>query len=86
MPGSKHLRMGGDRVRRIKTLLFALDPYCAYCGTELNLYACVLEHVIPLSRGGLNSLSNIVLSCADCDESKGDASVRIGEDNLIWTT
>lgn len=30
------------------------------------------DHLIPRSRGGTNAFSNLVLSCARCNQSKGD--------------
>ena len=47
---------------------------CAYCGCKLG-YAKgdkhpTLDHVIPVSRGGKHSASNIVPSCLHCNCSK----------------
>ncbi len=41
---------------------------CAYCGTLCNLTA---DHKIPLSRGGTNSIDNILPACKSCNSSKG---------------
>lgn len=41
---------------------------CAYC---LSSGPLQVEHVIPLSRGGLHCASNIVPACAACNNSKG---------------
>jgi 5-methylcytosine-specific restriction endonuclease McrA len=32
---------------------------------------CHIDHVIPMSRGGSDDLSNLVLSCSTCNEAKG---------------
>ncbi len=42
---------------------------CAYCGDHTDLEP---DHVIPLSRGGLNSVSNLLPSCSPCNSSKHD--------------
>jgi 5-methylcytosine-specific restriction endonuclease McrA len=43
---------------------------CAYCDCALNgIYH--IDHVVPISRGGSNSIENIVLSCPQCNLSKG---------------
>jgi len=40
---------------------------CIYCGAKAEH----LEHVIPLSRGGLHSIGNLAPACAKCNLSKG---------------
>lgn len=41
---------------------------CAYCGDKNT---SVKDHVIPKSRGGSNSKSNLVWSCWRCNSKKG---------------
>ncbi|QPB09793.1 hypothetical protein CPT_Shady_032 [Streptomyces phage Shady] len=40
---------------------------CAYCGNRAEH----LDHVVPLSKGGTDTESNIVPACAPCNLSKG---------------
>jgi 5-methylcytosine-specific restriction endonuclease McrA len=40
---------------------------CAYCGSSGPL---VIEHRIPLSRGGSNDIGNILPACARCNDRK----------------
>ena len=42
-------------------------PYCEYCGVKENL---AVEHTIPLSRGGTNSIDNVTVACKSCNSSK----------------
>jgi 5-methylcytosine-specific restriction endonuclease McrA len=44
------------------------DGECSYCGKVTHDYE--LEHIIPLSAGGLNTLSNVTVACAQCNRSK----------------
>ena len=47
---------------------------CAYCGTSgvpLNI-----DHIQPRSKEGTNRVSNLTLSCRDCNESKGSEDVE----------
>src|SRR5215213_10448687 len=45
---------------------------CAYCGVPLPLEPVIhVDHKLPLSRGGSNDPSNLVLACAHCNLSKG---------------
>ncbi|MGM0521280.1 MAG: RNA-guided endonuclease IscB, partial [Pseudomonadota bacterium] len=48
---------------------------CAYCGaTETPLE---IEHVVPRSCGGSNRVSNLTLSCHDCNQAKDAMSLTV---------
>lgn len=47
---------------------------CNYCRKALTLDergAWDIDHVVPLSRGGLHELQNLVIACVRCNRSKG---------------
>lgn len=59
------------------TFLFARDGYrCQYCGRasyELRpRESLTRDHVIPISRGGLNVWTNVVTACSPCNTRKAD--------------
>jgi len=59
------------------TFLFARDRYrCQYCGRagiELRpREALTRDHVVPLSRGGLNVWDNVVTACSPCNTRKAN--------------
>jgi HNH endonuclease len=64
----------GERNRRaisqdVKIAVSARDGgRCRQCGSTHNLH---FDHVIPLSRGGSNSVANIQLLCGVCNRAKG---------------
>jgi 5-methylcytosine-specific restriction endonuclease McrA len=41
---------------------------CQYCGSTKNL---TLDHVLPRSRGGDSSWTNLLTACARCNHAKG---------------
>ncbi|MCY3023520.1 MAG: HNH endonuclease [Planctomycetota bacterium] len=45
---------------------------CQYCGRKRDRHELTLDHVIPRSRGGTSTWSNIVLACIKCNMRKGD--------------
>ena len=47
------------------------DGRCAYCFDALPEVGSHLDHVVPLSRGGLHSARNVVYACQACNLSKG---------------
>lgn len=48
---------------------------CAYCGVSLSRFGFAVDHVVPLSNGGLHVLENLVIACQPCNRAKGDLSL-----------
>ena len=48
---------------------------CTHCGKPLTLETMTVEHTIPISKGGSNSLTGLVALCKDCNEEKGSIIV-----------
>lgn len=47
------------------------DPHCHYCGAgDRERYGIGIDHVVPLSDGGVNRPENIVPCCHACNLSK----------------
>ena len=44
---------------------------CRYCGAKAPEAQLVVDHVIPVSLGGLDSADNLVTACRDCNAGKG---------------
>jgi len=61
---------GGEfiKVEEWEELLTSYERRCAYCGVEAMLIEA--DHRIPLSRGGRNSIENIVPACRRCNRRK----------------
>ncbi len=54
----------------LRSMVMQRDKYrCVYCGTTDGPFDC--DHVVPVSRGGENSLENLSCACASCNRSKG---------------
>jgi len=59
------------------TFLFARDRYrCQYCGRSAAdlkpREGLTRDHLVPLSRGGINDWSNVVTACASCNTRKAN--------------
>ncbi|EEV8378054.1 HNH endonuclease, partial [Escherichia coli] len=57
---------------------YLLEKYnysCVYCGAKNVPFE--KEHVIPRSRGGSNRISNLVLSCHDCNQKKDNLPIEV---------
>lgn len=44
---------------------------CFYCGGSIQEDAFIVEHMVPLCRGGSNEQTNLVAACDSCDVLKG---------------
>ncbi len=42
---------------------------CVYCGSEKNL---TIDHIIPRSRGGKNTWTNLITCCSSCNLKKAN--------------
>lgn len=50
---------------------------CCYCGIEQGQgRKFEVEHIIPVSRGGTNRISNLAWSCHDCNQEKGSMTAE----------
>lgn len=47
---------------------------CQYCGDQE--YPLTVDHVIPKSRGGKTSWTNVVVACKPCNMKKGSRTAR----------
>ena len=52
-----------------KNLYLRDNHLCQYCGTSGTL---TIDHVLPKSRGGVETWENLVTSCMRCNNRKGD--------------
>lgn len=60
---------GHVTAEELRTLWLHYEQRCAYCGASEEL---TLDHVMPISRGGSNSIDNCVPACWPCNSSKND--------------
>ena len=62
--------------------VLARDAYrCGYCDSR---FAGTVDHVLPQSRGGPNTWSNLVACCAPCNCVKGDRTPEEAGMRLLW--
>lgn len=73
---------GGKRVKRIKELsdgtvtaesilkIQVERLLCPYCGKGLNQSNTHMDHMNPISKGGLHSIKNLIMCCDTCNTTK----------------
>ena len=63
----KH-RLSKLKINRVR--IYKRDGFqCTYCGGKKNL---TLDHILPKSRGGMNTWTNLITCCSPCNRMKGD--------------
>ena len=54
--------------------IFKRDEFeCQYCDTKNNL---TLDHLVPRSKGGRSTWTNLVTACKPCNAKKGDYTLE----------
>lgn len=60
---------------RLRKVVFDRDNYtCTYCGNKSEKLEC--DHIIPISKGGLDDIENLTTSCLRCNRQKKDKTVE----------
>ena len=71
--GYQHGTLAGTEIREY--LLAKWGHQCAYCdATNVPLN---IDHVVPKARGGSDRVSNLVVACVSCNQTKDDQPVEV---------
>lgn len=66
----RYITYRGTGMRVNRQRIFKRDNYqCVYCGSHKDL---TIDHVLPRSRGGKNTWTNLVSCCSKCNLKKGN--------------
>ena len=55
-----------------KNVIWRDKNICQYCGGRFSFSDLTMDHIIPKSRGGDKTWTNIVAACKRCNNKKGD--------------
>jgi 5-methylcytosine-specific restriction endonuclease McrA len=55
---------------------------CAYCKKKVRRKNATIDHIVPRARGGTNAVTNKVVTCRACNESKGDLLLSEWVENI----
>ena len=57
--------------------VFLRDRFdCQYCGDSFPAHDLTFDHIVPRSRGGQTTWTNVVTACSDCNLRKGNKMPR----------
>ena len=80
-PENRRKHNAARRARRRRAWVEMVEPVdvlaktngvCMYCDSPISIETMHMDHDIPLSRGGLHELSNVVPACSTCNLRKGN--------------
>ncbi len=54
-----------------KNIYLRDNSTCQYCGKKPPREELTIDHIIPRSRGGESTWSNVIIACSDCNAKKG---------------
>jgi len=64
------LKADGTLTPAVVARLFATAKTCPYCRRALHARQKTLDHVVPVSRGGIHSITNVLVCCRSCNMRK----------------
>jgi len=68
--------------KKLRFEVFKRDSFtCQYCGKSAPDVILHADHIHPKSKGGLDDITNLVTSCADCNLGKG--ARELSDDSVI---
>lgn len=78
-PKKKRKRLKGFSRWALEKHMQSQKDACYYCAVEMVLYdpyaRPTLDHIVPLSRGGKDTLSNTCAACFVCNVAKSNLDV-----------
>lgn len=82
-------RGAGKRNNRVPTLsnreLFARDRWtCGYCGKVFHESKLTRDHIMPVSRGGLDVWTNVITACEHDNHKKDDKTLQEAGMELLF--
>ena len=66
-----------------KNVVWRDKNICQYCGRKFSFCDLTMDHVIPKSKGGQKTWTNIVASCKKCNNHKADRTPKEAQMPLI---
>lgn len=77
--GLKPTKRKKKSTRQMRRKMLAKQPGCYWCGQVLTLDTSTIDHIIPLSKGGLDCSNNRKLACFDCNQRRGNTMPELNK-------
>ena len=53
-----------------------MEGHCAYCGSEISLQTMQVDHIVPLRKGGADTMDNMRPACRSCNHYKHTLTIE----------
>jgi hypothetical protein len=64
--------------KKLRFEVFKRDMFtCQYCGSKPPSVILEVDHIFPKSKGGKDSIDNLLCSCFDCNRGKSDKPLDV---------
>src|SRR5262245_12209815 len=68
--------------KKIRFEVFKRDSFtCQYCGAEAPKVLLEVDHIEPKSKGGKDSIINLITSCESCN--RGKSNRLLSDDSVL---
>ncbi len=68
--------MSEGKPKSLKEIILITQRYrCFYCFNPLKLKDSTVDHIIPKSEGGTDTMTNKVVSCSSCNMTKSSKRI-----------
>lgn len=69
--------------KKIRFDVFKRDNFtCQYCGHSPPAVVLELDHIIPRSKGGPDSIDNYITACFECNRGKGKHTLDVTPETI----
>ncbi len=81
---TRYVKYRRNEVKFTRRNIYVRDKYrCQYCGKTFEPKDLTYDHVIPRSRGGKTTWTNVVTCCHSCNRKKGDRTPKEAHMRLL---
>jgi hypothetical protein len=62
--------------KKLRFEVFKRDSFiCQYCGKSAPEVVLEIDHITPVSKGGKNTITNLITACFDCNRGKSNRTL-----------
>lgn len=73
--------------KKIRFGVFKRDAFtCQYCGRHPPTVTLEIDHIIPVSKGGVSDDHNLITACFDCNRGKSGELLSVVPEGIVERT